>query len=242
MDEKEFALRLAQLRQKKNVSAREMSLAIGQNAGYINNIESGKSLPSLPGVFYICDYFGITVLSLFDNLVDKEERIPVGYKAPDAVDIYHCRDVRIIYGSLDFSMLNLMAHHSGELIVDSMTRAHGYYPSLDLASDQSEVADEIHHFMTSRLIVPYKGFRIDISELVDLHVRHIHHIADMIDAILRNLLVIYHDCIIEIATLDKVCCHELFNLAHEYESACFCHFLSEVRQIVEHSELVGKHR
>ena len=46
MDEKDFALRLAQLREKKNVSAREMSLAIGQNPGYINNIESGKSLPS----------------------------------------------------------------------------------------------------------------------------------------------------------------------------------------------------
>lgn len=67
MDEKEFALRLAQLREKKNVSAREMSLAIGQNAGYINNIESGKSLPSLPGVFYICDYLGISVSEFFDS-------------------------------------------------------------------------------------------------------------------------------------------------------------------------------
>ncbi|MBR2634991.1 MAG: helix-turn-helix transcriptional regulator [Clostridia bacterium] len=66
MDEKDFALRLAQLRQKKKVSAREMSLAIGQNAGYINNIESGKSLPSLPGVFYICDYLGISVSEFFD--------------------------------------------------------------------------------------------------------------------------------------------------------------------------------
>ena len=66
MDEKDFALRLAQLREKKNVSAREMSLAIGQNAGYINNIESGKSLLSLPGVFYICDYLGISVGEFFD--------------------------------------------------------------------------------------------------------------------------------------------------------------------------------
>ena len=66
MDEKDFALRLAQLREKKNVSAREMSLAIGQNAGYINNIESGKSLPSLPGIFYICDYLGISVGDFFD--------------------------------------------------------------------------------------------------------------------------------------------------------------------------------
>ena len=66
MDEKDFALRLAQLREKKNVSAREMSLAIGQNAVYINNIESGKSLPSLPGIFYICDYLGISVGEFFD--------------------------------------------------------------------------------------------------------------------------------------------------------------------------------
>ena len=66
MDEKDFALRLAQLREKKNVSAREMSLAIGQNPGYINNIESGKSLPSLIGVFYICDYLGVSVSEFFD--------------------------------------------------------------------------------------------------------------------------------------------------------------------------------
>ena len=66
MDEKTFALRLAVLREKKGVSAREMSLAIGQNPGYINNIESGKSLPSLPGLFYICEYLGISVQEFFD--------------------------------------------------------------------------------------------------------------------------------------------------------------------------------
>ena len=50
MDEKDFALRLAQLRQKKNVSAREMSLAIGQNPNYINHIETGSATPSLSGL------------------------------------------------------------------------------------------------------------------------------------------------------------------------------------------------
>ena len=44
MYEDEFALRLAQLRSKKGVSARDMSLSIGQNAGYINSIESGKEI------------------------------------------------------------------------------------------------------------------------------------------------------------------------------------------------------
>ncbi len=66
MNEKDFALRLAQLRTKKNVSAREMSLSIGQNPGYINHIESGQGTPSLSGIFYICEYLGITPGEFFD--------------------------------------------------------------------------------------------------------------------------------------------------------------------------------
>ena len=66
MTEKDFALRLAKLREEKGVSARDMSLSMGQNPGYINNIESAKSLPSLNGIFYICEYFGITPKELFD--------------------------------------------------------------------------------------------------------------------------------------------------------------------------------
>ena len=66
MEEKDFALRLATLRTKKKVSAREMSLAIGQNQGYINHIETGQGTPSLSGIFYICEYLGITPSEFFD--------------------------------------------------------------------------------------------------------------------------------------------------------------------------------
>ena len=59
--------RLAQLRVQKGVSAREMSLALGQNTGYISNIESGKTLPSMTEFFAICDYFGITPVEFFDT-------------------------------------------------------------------------------------------------------------------------------------------------------------------------------
>ena len=48
--------RLSQLRVQKGVSAREMSLSLGQNTGYISNIESGKTLPSMTGFFYICEF------------------------------------------------------------------------------------------------------------------------------------------------------------------------------------------
>ncbi len=67
MTEKDFSLRLAKLREEKGVSARDMSLSMGQNPGYINNIESSKSMPSLSGLFYICEYLGITPKDFFDT-------------------------------------------------------------------------------------------------------------------------------------------------------------------------------
>lgn len=75
MDEKDFAMRLATLRTKKNVSAREMSLSIGQNQGYINHIESGQGTPSLSGVFYICEYLGITPSQFFDFDLKNPEKL-----------------------------------------------------------------------------------------------------------------------------------------------------------------------
>ena len=62
-----FALRLAKLRTQKGVSARDMSLSLGQNPGYINSIENGKALPSMSLFFYICDYFGITPAAFFEE-------------------------------------------------------------------------------------------------------------------------------------------------------------------------------
>jgi len=59
--------RIAKLRQAKGVSARDMSLSIGQNVNYINHIENRKTEPSLSGLIYICDYFGITPQEFFDE-------------------------------------------------------------------------------------------------------------------------------------------------------------------------------
>lgn len=59
--------RILRLREQKGVSARDMSLTLGQNVSYINKIENKKALPSLQGLFYICDYFGITPQEFFDE-------------------------------------------------------------------------------------------------------------------------------------------------------------------------------
>ncbi len=67
MDKHEFSERLTRLRMNKGVSARDMSLSLGQSAGYINNIENGVNLPSMAMFFYICDYFEITPRDFFDT-------------------------------------------------------------------------------------------------------------------------------------------------------------------------------
>lgn len=66
MYEKEFAQRLAQLRTLRGISARDMSLSIGQNPGYINTIENGKSFPTMMNFFYICEYLNISPQEFFD--------------------------------------------------------------------------------------------------------------------------------------------------------------------------------
>lgn len=96
MNEKDFSLRLAKLREKMGVSARDMSLSIGQNPGYINNIETGKSMPSLAGIFYICDYLEITPSEFFDlenkNPVKLQELIN-NLKQLDDNLLYHMSEI-----------------------------------------------------------------------------------------------------------------------------------------------------
>ena len=67
MYEEFFARRLSNLREAKKVSAREMSLSIGQNESYVNRIENGKAFPSMQGFFYICEYLGITPEEFFSE-------------------------------------------------------------------------------------------------------------------------------------------------------------------------------
>ncbi len=67
MEKAEFIKRLVALRMEKGVSARDMSLSIGQSAGYINNIENGINFPSMTVFFYICDYLNISPKDFFDT-------------------------------------------------------------------------------------------------------------------------------------------------------------------------------
>ncbi|MBQ0066871.1 MAG: helix-turn-helix transcriptional regulator [Phascolarctobacterium sp.] len=67
MFEEEFVKRLTELRIQKKVSARSMSLSIGQSPNYIFGIESGKTMPSMSAFFFICDYLGVTPSEFFNT-------------------------------------------------------------------------------------------------------------------------------------------------------------------------------
>lgn len=73
--------RIAKLRTEKNISARDMSLSIGQSQSYINNIENGKALPSMQMFLYICEYLGVEPKEFFDDGVES----PVALKEALAV-------------------------------------------------------------------------------------------------------------------------------------------------------------
>lgn len=59
--------RITQLRLQKGVSEYKMSYDLGHSRGYINNISSGKSLPSMNEFFAICEYFGVTPIEFFNE-------------------------------------------------------------------------------------------------------------------------------------------------------------------------------
>lgn len=75
MEKEQFSKRLTQLRIKKGVSARDMSLSIGQSAGYINNIENGVNLPSMQVFFFICDYLNVSPKEFFDTENDDPAKL-----------------------------------------------------------------------------------------------------------------------------------------------------------------------
>ena len=63
MDAQFIRDRITGLRLNKGVSEYTLSYELGHSKNYIQNITSGRALPSMKEFLYICDYFGITPAS-----------------------------------------------------------------------------------------------------------------------------------------------------------------------------------
>ncbi len=96
MYEELFYERLEKLRTQKGVSARDMSLSLGQGHGYINSIENQTGFPSMQAFFYICEYLGVTPSEFFDydNSHPAEAReIIESLKALDPEKLQHIKTI-----------------------------------------------------------------------------------------------------------------------------------------------------
>ena len=93
-----FPARLATLRTNKGISARDMSLSLGQNAGYINNIETGKAFPSMTVFFYICEYLDIDPKDFFDFSAENPAELQA---INDKLKLLNSRQLELISALID---------------------------------------------------------------------------------------------------------------------------------------------
>ena len=57
----DLGLRIAKIRQSKNLSAYELSLRIGKDQSYMHKLENGKNNPSFKTLLQICDALSISI-------------------------------------------------------------------------------------------------------------------------------------------------------------------------------------
>ena len=86
--------RITQLRLQKNVSEYKMSYDLGHSRGYINNISSGKVLPSMAECFSICEYFDITPVGFFrTDIVNPKEMKQV----VEDIELLNPADLKLVH-------------------------------------------------------------------------------------------------------------------------------------------------
>ena len=71
MNEDFIRKRITQLRIQKNVSEYKMSFDLGHSKSYIQSISSGRALPSLSELLYMCDYFESLLLNFLTKMKPK---------------------------------------------------------------------------------------------------------------------------------------------------------------------------
>lgn len=75
IDEQFIRNRITQLRLGRGLSEYQLSYQLGHSRGYINNITSGKALPSLTEFLSVCDFFDISPSEFFSSKTANPELV-----------------------------------------------------------------------------------------------------------------------------------------------------------------------
>ena len=86
--------RITELRIKKEISEYQLSYDLGHSRSYINNITSGKTLPSMNEFFSLCDYFEITPEEFFNK--EKNDPIAISIIVNELSNM-NSQDLELIY-------------------------------------------------------------------------------------------------------------------------------------------------
>lgn len=90
--------RITELRMKKDISERQMSLDLGHSGSYIKSISSGRSLPPMKEFLYICEYLEVSPRDFFDEDVDNPVLVQ---KALDGMRHMKDKDLLTLLGLID---------------------------------------------------------------------------------------------------------------------------------------------
>lgn len=61
--------RIIQLADSKNLSLKQLSIAIGKSPDYVHKVVSGKITPTLPVIVDLCNQLDISIADLFDDSI-----------------------------------------------------------------------------------------------------------------------------------------------------------------------------
>ena len=114
----------------------------------------------------------------------------------DTVDVQYGCGIRVIDGSLHFVLLDVFADELGQLGVDLVAGACRNDASTQGFAYQGQVTNHVDQFVTSRFVVEHQWLRVEVTQLLHVHVRNLHHVGQPVQRFLRDLLVVNNNCIV----------------------------------------------
>ena len=101
-------------------------------------------------------------------------------------------------------LADFLAHQAGELVVHRVSGTCRDDASLDGLSYECHVADDVKQFVSCTLVVPHQRLVLYVADVVGIHVGHFQEVGKLVELLLRNLLLVDDDGIVQVSALDEV--------------------------------------
>ena len=163
----------------------------------------------------------------------------VGQELADAHVVHQWLVVGVEDGGLHLMLANLLAHETGELVVDGMARTGGYDAALDGLADEGHVAHDVEQLMACALVLPHQRAVLYVAGLRGVHVGNVEQVGQLVEFLLGHYLLVDDDGVVQIAAFDEVGLQEGYDVAHEDKRACGSYLVGKLVGGIEGGELRG---